>query len=1073
MNNPIRFILAIISFSLGILLCASAAATAQIDTTIFRGMRPRSIGPAGMSGRISEVTAVESNPAIIFVGSATGGIWKSTSGGITWKPVFDREPVASIGAVAVNQRNPAIVWAGTGEGNPRNSAGVGGGVYKSLDGGETWNCTGLEKTERIPRILLHPNDERIAYAAALGPAWNDSPERGVYRTTDGGAHWQKILYVDEKTGCADLVMDPSNPDKLFAAMWQYRRWPWFFNSGGPGSGLYVTYDGGDHWTRCTEATGLPAGELGRIGIAIARSNPEVVYALVEAKKSALCRSDDGGRSWRVVNSERNIAERPFYYADIRVDPANENRIYSLRSSLTVSEDGGKSFRSIAFRIHPDHHSLWIHPGNPNLLIDGNDGGVAISYDRGRTWRFTDNLPLGQFYHISVDDAIPYNLYGGMQDNGSWRGPSDSWSWSGIQNFQWRSVGGGDGFGVLCDPDDPEIVYSMSQGGELSRTDLRTGESTRIRPDGPEGVPLRFNWNAAIAVDPFEHGTVYYGSQFLHKSTNRGNSWTIAGKDLTTNDSTKLKQKKSGGLTPDVTAAENHCTIVTIAPSPAKRGTIWVGTDDGNVQLTTDGGASWSNCAGGFPELPKGTWCPQIAPSPFDAEEAYAVFDDHRRGNWATYIYKTGDAGKSWKSLAKKRPWNLAPEEYWGYALAIEPDPVKRGLLFLGTEFGLFVSFDDGTTWMKWRHGFPTVSTMALKIHPRDNDLVIGTHGRSAYILDDIRPLRELTKEALDTAIRIFPIPPAYQHYLRSSAGYFGAGEGMFRGETKPYGAMVTFYLRSTADSAEAKKPGDASEASAETEAAPPEKKAKIRIEIYDASNTLIRRTETTADRGLNRWFWSLRRDGWDYPRAEKNPADSLKPDGPQVLPGMYRIVMRQGKRSAEQVVEVRQDPALSIAPEARKEKLDLAMRIGRRYECVSTILQRIGKVRRGLEIASGELKDSLSAPMKEMKKSIDSLRKNLDSLSAAVSGAPDRVGIQDDDDLVLAKLNAASGSVGGTLGAPTPSHLAFLRQADEALDLLLAEYNRIFSTRVARIKAALDAMKLGVVPAFGPLEKDW
>ncbi|MEK6756739.1 MAG: hypothetical protein AABZ02_11360, partial [Bacteroidota bacterium] len=617
-------------------------------------MKARSIGPAGMSGRIGGIDAVASNPDIIFVGAATGGVWKSTSGGITWKPVFDDQPVAAVGAVAIFQPNPSIVWAGTGEGNPRNSASVGNGVYKSLDGGSSWTHMGLDRTERIHRILLHPTDPNTAYAAAMGQMWGENADRGVFKTTDGGKTWKKVLNVNEKVGCADLVMDPSNPNKLFAAMWEYQRWPWFFKSGGPGSGLYVTYDGGENWKRISEDDGLPKGELGRIGVAIARSNPDVVYAMVEAKRNALYRSEDGGRSWKMVNDSRNVNPRPFYYADIRVDPQNENRVYSLHSNLTVSTDGGKSFTNITpgSRVHSDHHALWIHPADGSFLIDGNDGGVAISYDRGKTWRFVENLPLAQYYHINVDMEIPYNVYGGMQDNGSWRGPSDVWENGGIRNWHWNEVGFGDGFATLVDPSDPSYGYAMSQGGFLIRFNWKTGERKDIRPWGPDGMKLRFNWNAGIASDPFNPKTIYYGSQFLHKSTDRGDSWTIISPDLTSNDPTKQKQDESGGLTKDVTGAENYTTIMVIAPSPVQQGVIWVGTDDGNVQVTQDGGKTWTNGGDRIPDVPKNTWVPHIEVSKFDAGAAYGVFEDHRRSNWKTYLYKSENFGKNWTRLTK-------------------------------------------------------------------------------------------------------------------------------------------------------------------------------------------------------------------------------------------------------------------------------------------------------------------------------------------------------------------------------------------------------------------------------------
>ncbi|MFQ5422029.1 MAG: WD40/YVTN/BNR-like repeat-containing protein, partial [Anaerolineae bacterium] len=509
------------------LLLALPAMAQKLDMDKLKGMKARSIGPAGMSGRVSAIDAVNSNPDIIYVGTASGGLWKSTSGGIAWKPIFDDQPVASIGAVAIDQSNPDVIWVGTGEGNPRNSQTNGNGVYKSIDGGQTWTHLGLDNSRSIHRILINPQNPDIVYLGVMGAAWGENPERGVYKTADGGKTWTKILYIDEKTGVADLVMDPSNPNKLIAAMWEYRRWPWFFNSGGPGSGIHVTFDGGDNWEKRTADVGLPEGEFGRIGLAIAPSAPNMIYALIEAKKNALYGSKDGGFKWNKI-TDKNVSDRPFYYQDIFVDPTNENRIYHVHSRVSMSEDGGKSFKEIVpfNRVHPDHHAWWIHPGNPNLIMDGNDGGMAISRDRAKTWRFVENLPLAQLYHINVDMETPYNVMGGMQDNGSWRGPNTVWRAGGIRNSYWEEVAFGDGFDVVPDQSNPRYGYAMSQGGNLRRFDLLTGEQKLIKPPHPDNMPLRFNWNAGIAADPFSPTTIYYGSQFLHKSANRGDSWKI-------------------------------------------------------------------------------------------------------------------------------------------------------------------------------------------------------------------------------------------------------------------------------------------------------------------------------------------------------------------------------------------------------------------------------------------------------------------------------------------------------------------------------------------------------------------
>jgi photosystem II stability/assembly factor-like uncharacterized protein len=1056
-------------------------ASAQLDTALFSGMKARSIGPAGMSGRIGGIDAVASNPGIIFVGAATGGVWKTTNGGTTWKPVFDDQPVAAGGAVAIFQPNPAIVWVGTGEGNPRNSASVGNGAYKSLDGGSTWSSVGLDRTERIHRIVLHPTDPNTAYAAAMGQMWGENPDRGVFKTSDGGKTWKKVLYVNEKVGCADLVMDPSNPNKLFAAMWEYRRWPWFFKSGGPGSGLYVTYDGGENWKRIGEDDGLPKSDLGRIGVAIARSNPDVVYALLEAKRNALYRSEDGGRTWKMVNDSHNVNPRPFYYADIRVDPQNENRVYSLHSNLTVSTDGGKSFTNITpgSRVHSDHHALWIHPSDGSLLIDGNDGGVAISYDRGKTWRFVENLPLAQFYHINLDMEIPYNVYGGMQDNGSWRGPSDVWENGGIRNWHWNEVGFGDGFATLVDPSDPSYGYAMSQGGFLIRFNWRTGERKDIRPWGPDGVELRFNWNAGIASDPFDSKTIYYGSQFLHKSTDRGDSWTIISPDLTTNDPAKQKQVESGGLTKDVTGAENFTTIMTIAPSPLQQGVIWVGTDDGNIQVTQDGGKMWMNVVDRIPDVPKNTWVPHIEASKFDAGAAYVVFDDHRRSNWKTYIYKTDNFGKSWTSLTKNDPTS-GSKSLWGYALVIEQDPAKKDLLYLGTEFGLWISIDDGKNWMKWTHGFPTVSAMALMVHPRDHDLVIGTHGRAAYILDDIRPLRSVTKEVLQKQLHMFDIPATYQHQVKQMDGYHFPGDAMFRGDNRPYGALITYIVNPSKEEADTTKVDSAEEGTKEEQAESgqqdrkEDKKKKAKIEVLDAAGKVIRKFDGPMEKGINRVSWNLRRDAFKQPRFAPPRDEDFAPLGPEVLPGKYTVRIKLGKLEVTQMDDVLPDPRASIALEVRRQKYETIVKVGERIEVVAEAVDRIQKTRKAIDFVLGQAKDRKDDTAKVLKKVSEDLKKKLTAVVDKFADEPDRVqGITRRPNTASARLGYVLRSLSSSWDAVTLTQETYRRQAEAILESALKEFNKLFAEDVAAYRSKVEAANLSMFPETEALDVNW
>ncbi|MFH2002997.1 MAG: hypothetical protein ABIK28_25245 [Planctomycetota bacterium] len=970
--------ISIIGFTTIFIFCTRAL-DAQIDPELLAGMKARSIGPAAMSGRIAAIDAVESDPDIIYIGAATGGVWKSVNSGLTWTPVFDDQPVAAIGEVKIFQPSPDILWVGTGESNVRNSASVGNGIYRSLDSGLTWTHLGLKETERISRICLHPTDPDMAWVAAMGRLWGENTERGVFKTTDGGKTWKKVLYVDPRTGAADLVIDPENPLKLIAAMWDYRRWPWFFRSGGPGSGLFITYDGGETWKERTAFDGLPDGELGRIGLAIAPSDPKIVYALVESKKIGLYKSLDGGESWALASEDRRVGNRPFYYADIRVDPLNPDRVYSLWSVISCSKDGGKTFENLVSygEVHPDHHALWINPRDPTHMVNGNDGGIYISRDQGKTWWFARTLPLGQYYHIRVDNAQPYNVYGGMQDNGSWRGPAYLWGQGGIRNFHWQELYYGDGFDTLPDPEDCLRGYAMSQGGQLSRYNLRTGESRSIKPAPADDVELRFNWNAALAIDPFDPETLYFGSQFVHKSTDRGESWTVISPDLTTNNPEWQKQKESGGLTLDVTTAENFTSLVTIAPSPVLAGVIWAGSDDGRLHLTRDNGNLWISVEKNVPQVPENTWIPHIAPSPHDGDTAFAVFDDHRRSNWTPYVFETRDSGKTWKSLAT--------ESIRGYALVVEQDRVNPDLLFLGTEFGLYISLDHGASWFPWTHGLPTVSVMDLVVHPKEHDLVLGTHGRSAYIIDDIRPLRSLSAEVMQAPLHLFSIPPAQQYKPSRSPSTRSVGTNEFFGENKPYGALITFCVnmpdlphpdpdkeRARKEALQAaapdKKEGNLLSEEEEKEAdhssleengeneeseegdAGREKKdkgEKASFQVLDHEGKVISTFEAGVHQGLNRAVWDLRTDPFkSLPRPGRPKKD--KGRGPEVVPGTYTMKIKFRGQEMQSPVEVLADPRSPLPEEVRQANFAARVKLGQLRNMAVEAVDRIEETRRDI-----------------------------------------------------------------------------------------------------------------------------
>ncbi len=874
---------------LGSALCGGAPAqttAVKVDSETISGLGARNIGSAAMSGRVAALDAVQEGQRLtVYIGSASGGVWKSVNGGTTFKPVFDKQPVQSIGAVTIDPKNPKVIWVGTGESWTRNSVSIGDGVYKSTDGGENWTNVGLKETERIATILVDPGDSNTVYVCAPGKLWSDSDERGLYKTTDGGKTWTKILKgANASTGCSMISMDRQSPKTIFAGMWDFRRKGWTFRSGGEsagapsGSGLFKSSDGGATWTEldANSAKGLPAKPWGRVAVAVAPSKPNVVYAIIEAEmpKDGLYRSDDGGKTWAALDRSQSMIWRPFYFSNLIVDPKDENKLYKPNGPLIASNDGGKSFSNITGGTHGDHHDLWINPNNTDHLITGDDGGVWYSYDGGNKWWKAENLPISQFYHVSVDMDRHYRVYGGLQDNSSWVG--DSQYPGGITNSRWENMYGGDGFWMFADPADPDYVYAEYQGGAIARVNRKT----------------------------------------------HGQTWERISPDLTTNDPEKQKQEQSGGITVDNSAAEMHTTIYSIAESPKNANVIWAGTDDGNLQITRDSGKTWTNVVGNIQGLPKNAWVSSIDAGHFDEGAAYVTFDLHTFGDMRPYVYKTTDFGKTWTPLV------AADSQVRGYAHVVKEDLVNRDLLFVGTEFGLWVSLDGGRQWAQYKGGdLPSVAVRDLAIHPRDHDLVIATHGRGIWIVDDITPLRALTPETLAIEAVFIAARPTTQSI--SGGGGWSNGDAAFVGPNSTDDAVIIYYQRKRHIF------GD------------------LKIEVFDSEGQSLGAVPSSKRRGLNRATWSMRLKPPKVPTAATAAFGAAY--GPRVLPGVYTVKMTKDKQVYTTLLQITPDPRAKHSAEDRKAQFDLAKKLYKLLGEMSFAVERINNARLALEARASQL----------------------------------------------------------------------------------------------------------------------
>lgn len=904
---------------------------------LFGGIQAREIGPALMSGRISDIQGHPSDPNIIYAGTAGGGVWKSQNGGVTFSPISD-EYCQSIGTIAIDPQSPNTVWVGTGETWTRNSVSVGNGILKSTDGGKSWDHKGLKTSDRISNIIIHPENSDVVFVGVLGALWGNSEDRGVYKTTDGGTTWENIFPGNMNTGCSELIMDPNDPNVMYAAFWEYRRTAWSFNSGGENSALYKTTDGGKNWNKIH--SGFPSGKLGRIAVAVAPSNSKILYATLETEfsnKNGLWRSDDGGVSWNHLNSDFGLTVRPFYFSRIVVDPKNPDVIVKGGLTGSISRDGGKTFRNLG-AMHSDIHDIWFDIENSNRMYVATDGGVYRTWDGGNTMEIVENMPVSQFYHVSFDMQEPYNVYGGLQDNGSWYGPSASPG--GIEARDWNSIGAGDGFRVYPHPENPSLMYSEMQGADnVWRYDAKTRMTKVVKPMAEVGDPnLRFNWNAAITTSPNNPDRLYIGSQFLHISNDKGDSWKKISPDLTTNDPKKQDQENSGGLSKDNSGAENHCTIFTIAESPQNENVIWVGTDDGNVQVSKDGGKNWTNTIQNISGLPQNTWCYHIEASPNDPATAYAVFDGHTSNDKNAYIYKTTDYGKSWVDVVNGQ----IPM----FCRSFQVDLVNENIMFAGSEMGLYITLDGGQNWAKFENGVPSVAIHYMEMHPRTNDLILGTHGRGIIIVDDVSILREISSDVLNKKVHFFSNKP-YEMFEQITFGG-ESKETQFIGRNPDRSAQIRYYLNKRHTF------------------------GKFKLEIQDMEGNFITSLSPEKSKGINLVSWNFTSMA---PRmAEGKTLTFGGFTSPRVEAGKYKVIMTKGKDTYETVIELEYPKNSAFTQSERKIQAKTTQTL---YSMSEDLAYMVYEVDAYIESVEAQMKDKSSRKLTKMLNQLTELKNSL------------------------------------------------------------------------------------------------
>jgi photosystem II stability/assembly factor-like uncharacterized protein len=1019
-------------------LAGQGQAPPTTTTDLFAGLQFRNIGPATMGGRVDDLAVLESNPALFYVGTASGGLWKTTNSGTTWEVLFDDlEDAVSIGDIAIAPDDANTVWVGTGENNNRQSGSWGNGVYKSIDGGQTWKHMGLRDSRHIARIIVDPVDHDVVYVAALGSLYGPGKERGVFKSTDGGLTWGQVLFVDENTGATELVQDPSNNKVLYAATYQRRRATWGFNGGGPGSAIWKSSDAGRTWTKLTN--GIPSGPLGRIGMDIYRANPNILYARIEhPKESGTYRSDDAGLTWRKMS---DVNPRPMYFSQVRVDPTNDLRVYVLGVQLHISDDGGKTFIQNG-TMHSDHHAMWINPRNPNHIIDGNDGGVGISWDKGKTWEGIYNMDLAQYYHVGYDMETPYNLCGGLQDNYTWCGPSAVRSRNGIVNDDWYQIQGGDGFEAQIDPNDPDTIYAESQDGNIVRVNRRTNERKTIRPLPNRGESgYRWNWNTPIHISPHNSATIYVGGNRVFKSTDRGQSWQPISPDLTQNVDRETLSLM-GVTAKDFTIAkhdgvQSYGNLTQVVESPRQEGVLYAGADDGSVNMTKDGGKTWTNIGARFPNMPKNAYVSGLVASAHDANTVYVSFDNHMNDDYNNYVYASVDGGNNFRSISEGLPKGQV-------VMTFAEDPKNPAVLYAGTEFGLFVSTDRGGNWQRVRAGLPTVPIHEIVFHPRENDMIVATHGRSIWILDDATPIQQASEAVRSDAFLFDFGRPVMQFNPANDRGF--VTDKPFRGKNPTFGAPISFYLKGDVPS------------------------NNVALRVRDAAGNVVRtldgddlRDKTKA--GVNRVHWDLRYQPLPAQQQTGGPGGGGggggfgggANNGPFVMPGEYRVTLVvNNKDIATKPVRVIGDTAVQWTDADRKTWHDTALAFHRLQEQGNEAADAVTELAQQYQTLENLMKMAANVPA-EARTAVEAAGKQLADVrrrlgvpapgqQAGGGGGGGGFGGGQNNPNVRAQLGQAKGQIMNSHSLPSEQQMRALTLGREDLSRVISDTNALIST---------------------------